>query len=57
VSSVSDLSLGALSSECRHCRRSPASSSAARSPITTHRAMVLAVVIRGMMEPSAMRRP
>src|SRR6267142_913385 len=30
--------------------------SAARSPITTHGAIVLPVVTRGMMEPSAMRR-
>ena len=30
--------------------------SAARSPITTHGAMVLPVVTRGIMEPSAMRR-
>ena len=30
--------------------------SAARSPITTQGAMVLPVVMRGMMEPSAIRR-
>jgi hypothetical protein len=50
--------IGALSvaSGYGHCRCSPVSSSAARSAITTHGAMVLAVVILGMMESSATRR-
>ena len=39
-----------------HCRCSLVSSSAARSAITTHGAIVLAVVILGMMEPSATRK-